>query len=347
MKVTATAEPRISVVIPTYNRCGLLSGCLDSLAAQSLDSADFEVVVVDDGSDDATAEVCAIRRDRLPLRYHRMRHAGTSAAKNAGLFLAVSPIALFFDDDDVAAPDLLAEHLAGHRTRPDESVAVLGHTAWRPGLAISHLMRYVTEVDGLLYAYGDLADGAVLDFRYFWCGRTSFKRTLLARRALFRSEFDQGLEDIELARRLVPAGLRVVYRASARQYMARPVSFDGFLARCEGQGRSRRTLASMYADDAVIQDYCAVRGLVGGGHDVAARFDERIRAVHALETWLGSAWDPSHPAEVVSTLYRLYGWCFRAAFVRGGAGLPAAPSPRPAMVGPLRPRPAAAPRRRP
>lgn len=337
-------SPDIAVVVPTFDRAELLDRCLAGLSAQTLRRNDFDVVVVDDGSRDDTAGVCSAWAGRLPLRYYRTAHAGVSAAKNLGLFLATAPIVLFLDDDDVPAPDLLTEHLAGHREHPRETVAILGHTGWAAGLRVSPLMHYVTEVDGLLYDYGHLTDGAALDYRHFWGGRTSCKRSFLVRRSLFRTSFDSGLEDIELGRRLAPAGLSVIYRSTARQYTARPFTLDTFLDRCARQGRARRMMADLYPDDRMVQEYCAVRG---GPDRWTARghlFEHQVAALRRLEARLGPDHDTARPSAAVDELHRLYHWCFRAAMLRGAA--------RPDTPAVLRnghavsPRPAAAPPRR-
>ena len=114
------ASPLISVIIPTRNRAQLLKGSLASLMRQQLRKNEFEVVIVDDGSNDGTAEVCALASKRLNLRYMRIDAAGISAAKNLGIFLSSAPLLLFFDDDDLAQADLLTQHLATHRAYPAE-----------------------------------------------------------------------------------------------------------------------------------------------------------------------------------------------------------------------------------
>jgi Glycosyl transferase family 2 len=348
----AADSPLISVVIPTFDRAALLAGCLAGLSSQTLRHNEFEVVVVDDGSRDGTAEVSAARAGQLPLRYYRTAHAGSPAAKNLGLFLATAPIVLFLDDDDIPAPDLLAEHLAGHRDHSQSAVAILGHTGWAAGLRVSLLMRYVTDINGLLYDYRHLSDGMPLDYRYFWSGRTSCKRSFLIQRGLFRPSFDSGLEDVELGRRLAPAGLQLIYRSTARQYTARPITLDGFLARCAGQGRGRRMLAALYPDDPKVQEYCAVPGAPDRWTALSHLYEHRVAAARQLEARL----EPEHGAVrsrvSVDELYRLYGWCFLAAMVRGAAqsdNTPAVPlgdSKAPGNGNAVRPRPAAAPARR-
>src|SRR5579864_9483261 len=91
--------PLISVVIPSLNRAPLLRASLESLSRQTLGPERYEIIVVDDGSTDETANVCRQFAARAPLRYFYIKNSGISAAKNLGIFAASAPILLFFDDD--------------------------------------------------------------------------------------------------------------------------------------------------------------------------------------------------------------------------------------------------------
>src|SRR5262245_17144678 len=178
-------EPLISVVIPTFNRAELLRASLESLACQSLGLDRFEVIVVDDGSTDATRDVCTELSKRLRLMFFPMEHSGTSAAKNLGIFVSSAPILLFFDDDNYAAPTLLQEHLAAHRRYPQEQFAVLGYTTWTPSLSVTEVMDYVMNVGHLHFCY-TMAHGQMLDFTCFWAGSVSCKRAFVAQHGIFR-----------------------------------------------------------------------------------------------------------------------------------------------------------------
>jgi glycosyltransferase involved in cell wall biosynthesis len=240
------ALPRISVLIATHDRPELLRACLASFAEQTLDPSAFEVVVVDDGSREPVVPVVVDElADRLQIVGVRIRHGGRSAAKNLAVMLAGGPVVLFFDDDDRAAPDYLERHLAGHDARPAEAVAVLGHTDWAPELPRTPLMHYVTDVDRMLFAYERLDDGQVLDWHGFWEGRVSCKRSLLLRCALHDQRLDYSI-DVELAWRLRPAGLRVIYDASALSLMARPIDVDTFGMRSEAKGRAHAMVAALH-----------------------------------------------------------------------------------------------------
>jgi glycosyltransferase involved in cell wall biosynthesis len=239
-------SPRISVLIATHDRPELLRACLASFAEQTLDRSEFEVVLVDDGSRDPVLPgVVDELAGQLQLVGVRIRHAGRAAAKNLAVMLARAPVVLFFDDDDRAAPDYLERHLAGHDARPGEAVAVLGHTDWAPELARSPLMHYITDVDRMLFAYERLRDGQVLDWRGFWEGRVSCKRSLLIRHGLHDQRLVYSI-DVELAWRLRGNGLRVVYDAAAVSLMARPIGVDDFGARSEAKGRAHATVAALH-----------------------------------------------------------------------------------------------------
>src|SRR5262249_26495074 len=95
-----------------------------------------------------------------------------------------------------------------------------------------------TEVGGNLFCYNRIRHGDVLDFTFFWGGRSSCKRELLIRHGNFNPVFQFGCEDIELGYRLSAAGLKVVYNERARSTMIRPLTLTDFLRRVERQGRS-------------------------------------------------------------------------------------------------------------
>jgi glycosyltransferase involved in cell wall biosynthesis len=101
--------PRVTVVIPTYNRARTVGDAVASVLAQRFD--DLEVVVVDDGSTDGTAGVLARVRDAR-LRYVAGRHAGVSAARNLGVKHARGELVAFLDSDDLWRPDKLTHEVA-------------------------------------------------------------------------------------------------------------------------------------------------------------------------------------------------------------------------------------------
>ena len=310
-----TVSPQLlSVVIPTHNREGLLRLSLESLVLQTLDPQHFEVVVVDDGSSDGTAALCRELSARLPLRYFRLQHAGISAAKNLGVFAAQGSIILFFDDDDVAHPELCAEHLKFHQRHPELNVAALGLTEWAPGLTVTPVMRYVMDVGQLLFAYRSLTHGQTLDFSYFWGGRSSCKRLLLVKHGVFNQWFGRIIEDIELGYRLSRIGLTVIFNRHARQFMNRPLTYEDFCRRCEAQGAAYWKFSRLHAD-AAAQRYCRVEGARDKWDEMARRLPAKVRRVAELQRLAHRQSRLRKPLE--KELFGLYAWTFEAFRAKG------------------------------
>ena len=105
---------KISVIIPVYNRCGVLRRCVQSVLSQTY--PELEIILVDDGSEDGSTELCfRLAEEDSRVRVCRLVHRGASAARNAGLLRAEGAYLCFLDSDDVIAPEMLqtmADHLS-------------------------------------------------------------------------------------------------------------------------------------------------------------------------------------------------------------------------------------------
>jgi glycosyltransferase involved in cell wall biosynthesis len=97
-------QPKLSVILPTFNRANALKRALAALLRQSAMPDAYEVVVVDNNSSDGTAGVVALFEDRR-IRLISEPRQGLSYARNAGLAAARAPIVAFTDDDVEVAPD--------------------------------------------------------------------------------------------------------------------------------------------------------------------------------------------------------------------------------------------------
>lgn len=115
-------KPAVSVVMPVYNCATYLPEALECLAAQ--DMADFEVIMVDDGSTDGSADVARSVAMRDPrFRYIRQDHAGAGPARNAGMDVARGDYLIFLDGDDRFEPTMLGRLLAAARRTGADVVA--------------------------------------------------------------------------------------------------------------------------------------------------------------------------------------------------------------------------------
>lgn len=133
----------VSVVVPAYNQARLLDRLLDSLTAMK-DAPSFEIIVVDDASQDETGAIVESwinSHPEVPCRYLRQdRNQGPGAARNRGLNEARGEFVAFTDTDCVVSPDWLGRLVAGFTD--DEIVGVGGRVEpWNPE---SRFARYNT-----------------------------------------------------------------------------------------------------------------------------------------------------------------------------------------------------------
>ncbi len=107
-----------SLIIPTYNRIGALRHCLKHIERLNFPKRNFEVVLVDDGSKDETAQ---LKAEDFPFNITVIHqpNSGTSAARNCGIKAAKGLFCMFVDDDVMLHPDLLLEHQRLHKAEPN------------------------------------------------------------------------------------------------------------------------------------------------------------------------------------------------------------------------------------
>lgn len=134
----------VSVVIPTYNGVRYIAAALDSVRAQTYDSSRIEVVVVDDGSTDGTAELVESRGD---VRCVRQANAGVAAARNHGVAETTADVVMLLDQDDLWEPDKVALQMEYLRAHPDAGfVACHAQAFAEPGVvAHSEEVRLLME----------------------------------------------------------------------------------------------------------------------------------------------------------------------------------------------------------
>lgn len=96
--------PRVSIVLPTYNRADILPRALGSIAAQRY--KDWELIIVDDGSTDETESV--VRNSEVPHKYIQVENGGVSAARNIGIQSSEGTYVAFLDSDDEWDPGYLS-----------------------------------------------------------------------------------------------------------------------------------------------------------------------------------------------------------------------------------------------
>jgi glycosyltransferase involved in cell wall biosynthesis len=179
-------RPLVSVVVPAYQAEAFLGEALASALGQ--DCPQVEVLVVDDGSTDRTAEIAAAHG----VRVIRQRNGGPAAARNAGLALARGEFLTILDADDLWLPDRLTRQVAYLREHPDD------------GLVMGLTEAFVSPGEPRPAHYPRIAEAGPFP------GHPS---TMLVRREVFElvGPFDESLrlsEDLDWIARAGDAGVR-------------------------------------------------------------------------------------------------------------------------------------------
>ena len=263
------APPEVTVVIPTQGRWPLLRRTLSGVLRQQ--GVDFEVVIVDDGSSDETAERLAELGDRRirPIRHEVSRHV--AAARNAGIAAAKGEWIAFLDDDDLWAPKKL-------RTQLGAAAARNADFAWCAGLVVDARCSILET-----WPARDPDELLTLLLRGNWMPAGA--SNVVARAELVRDleGFDEGLRhfaDWDLWIRLAAAGRGVACPEALVAYVRHPQNM--VLMEPRGLVRELRALAAKHraeADrygvrpDRVLPDQAGVFRWLGASR---ARYGRRL-----------------------------------------------------------------------
>jgi len=235
-------EPGLSIVVPTRNRAAKLRRCLEALTSERA-ATPVQIVVVDDGSTDATPEVLS----RFPsVETVRRPAGGRAAARNPAVERATAPLLLFVDDDVVVTPGLIQRHLDHHRRHPGENEALIGLVTWAPELRITPHMVWL-EDGGPLFSFNTIEDPENVDWRHFCTANVSVKRSFLPS----PHPFDEDLRrcvDIELGYRLARRGMRLRYDAEAVGHHLRVDTPASTEARMREVGKAMRRVHAKHPE---------------------------------------------------------------------------------------------------
>jgi len=110
----STKKPTVSVIIPAYNRGWILKDAVDSVLSQKY--YDFELIVVDDGSEDNTSDILASYGKKIKVI--RQKNKGVSSARNNGINSSSGNYIAFLDSDDLWLPEKLSTQLAFFENNP-------------------------------------------------------------------------------------------------------------------------------------------------------------------------------------------------------------------------------------
>lgn len=216
---------KISVIIPTYNRADLLEKCLESFCAQTFSPEDFEVLVIDDGSQDNTRNLLTKKQFPFTLRPFFQSHGGAAKARNHGIDNATGNILVFTDDDCFPNPTFLAAHWRSHQNSGNRVVRgpILLIPSWE-------------EMEGKAPGWSHWSAN------FFCTSNVSIRRDRLAEAGNFNERFTRW-EDAELGYRLRKLGLQRNYIWDAFVFHLKPAqTVEDLIKTALADGRSAAQL---------------------------------------------------------------------------------------------------------
>jgi GT2 family glycosyltransferase len=227
---------KATIQLCTYNRARLLGRVLDACFEQTVSPAEYEVVLVNDGSTDDTPVVIAAAQARAtcPFTVVSRPNGGLAKARNSGLARSTGERVILIDDDVLPLPNFVEEHLRSHARRPRAIVR---------GGAIN-----VENFDDLPLPVWSLRN---YSGNYFWTTNVSVPLETLRAVGGFNEEFaEYGWEDIDVGLRLRFAGVKAVFnpRALVYHYKPRPRAADveKMLRQARAQARTAVQLAKLH-----------------------------------------------------------------------------------------------------
>jgi glycosyltransferase involved in cell wall biosynthesis len=191
---------KVSVVIPAYNGDRYLAEAINSVLAQTYQ--DYEIIVVDDGSTDHTAQV--VKQYGKAVRYLRQTNQGVAASRNLGLAAALGDYIAFLDQDDLFLPHKLSSQVALLDQKPDLGMVNSGWQIYRGGSVRDRQEPAANSVKPW-QQIPQLTSTNLIIWKPVFLGAMLFRRHWLERLGGFNTTLEQ-TPDVDLVLRLAKIG---------------------------------------------------------------------------------------------------------------------------------------------
>ncbi|MBL6454000.1 glycosyltransferase family 2 protein [Belnapia sp. T6] len=242
----ATPAPAVSILMPAYDVARYVGAAVDSVLAQSF--SDWELLVVDDGSRDGTAEVVAARPDPR-IRLIRQENAGVSTARSRAMAEARGESVLFLDADDWLAPDALERLLAALETVP---AAVAAHGGYAVMAEEAKPGDLPLRLKSGPFLAGDLLDRLLVQNLFVNGGHLLIRREAIRLAGPFLSHLRYG-EDWEYWIRLALQGPFVAVEGPEPLLFVRERQGSAYRRMAHDPAAFAPAMAAIYSNPALIE----------------------------------------------------------------------------------------------
>ena len=244
--------PKISIIIPTFNRINSLLVVLNKLENQKNFSEPFEVIIVDDGSTDNTQEVLKnFQTQKFTLKVLFQKNKKQWVARNFWVWNAQSDLILFLQDDIFPCENLAFEHFAFHYHNPEKNIVSIWKTTWTKEILNSKDKNFYKFLDwswtnfsqkifqkifkAPLFNYEKLQNWEINfqeNFFHFYTNNLSIKKNFFTENWWFNEKFNSyWWEDIEFWYRLHKKNMRLFFLKNAKAEHNHKYNLKNFLER--------------------------------------------------------------------------------------------------------------------
>ncbi len=226
------SKKQISIVIPTRNRKNILKKCLKSLNKQSISNNKYEIIVIDDGSNQDNKTMIESLNLKPDIIYRYQNHSGPAKSRNKGINLASGTYIIFIDDDIIVNEQFVESHLS--KLLNNHNVIVHGPVI------------HTKDLDNPTTAEKKISDFSTA---FFATGNASIKKSYLIEAGLFNERFyEYGWEDLEFGKRLKQLGLKAIKAENAVGYHLKYHFSPNHIKNIKEKERKRGRMAVLYHD---------------------------------------------------------------------------------------------------
>jgi glycosyltransferase involved in cell wall biosynthesis len=214
------SSPRVSVIIPSYNTANLIANCLDSVFAQTF--ADFEVIVVNDGSPDTAQLEQILQPYRAKIVYIRQENKGAAGARNAAIAKARGEFLAFLDSDDSWLPDHLASQIQLFQNSPTADLVYADALLIRDGAHPKTFMEKCPSKGSATF------EALVVESCQIPISTVVVRKNAITKACGFDEKLGR-CDDYDMWLRAAFSGAKIAYsrKSQARLFLGRPDSLGG------------------------------------------------------------------------------------------------------------------------
>jgi len=242
---------KVSIIIPTYNRQGLVKNCLESLFNQKISKKIYEIIVIDDGSIDQTQDLIKnLKKKYKNLKYFKQKHSGPAAARNLGIKRSKGEIIAFIDDDCIAKKNWVENIIKAHKKYflyagiggetynilKNNRIANIRQFIWEYSIQTQNACNPILK--RLKHYVCPFSLGKTFETFMLPSNNVSYKRNIF-NKYLFDTSFNTASgEDSELNWRLKLNGFKLLYNPSIKIYHNHVSSLKIFLIQTFNHGKN-------------------------------------------------------------------------------------------------------------